>query len=146
MNILELSSAVFAGAFEAGLLGSMTGLGGGVIIVSLLTLVFGVDIRSAIGASLVSVIATSSGAAIAYVREGHSNIRIGMFLEIATTIGASIRGTARHARAHARHCFDFRGRPAFHRPLLVAGAKGRRHPEAVGSPGHPSPSRGRLSH
>jgi uncharacterized membrane protein YfcA len=72
----------------AGLLGSLTGLGGGVVIVPLLTLAFGVDIRYAIGASLVSVIATSSGAAAAYVREGYSNIRIGMVLEIATTLGA----------------------------------------------------------
>lgn len=72
----------------AGLLGSLTGLGGGVIIVPLLTLVFGVDIRYAIGASLVSVIATSSGAAAAYLKEGFSNIRVGMFLEVATTIGA----------------------------------------------------------
>jgi len=60
------------------------------VIVPLLTLVFGVDIRYAIGAALVSVIATSSGAAAAYVREGYSNIRVGMFLEIATTIGALV--------------------------------------------------------
>ena len=53
-----------------------------------LTMLLGVDIRYAIGASLVSVIATSSGAASAYVREGYSNVRIGMFLEIATTLGA----------------------------------------------------------
>jgi uncharacterized membrane protein YfcA len=72
----------------AGLLGALTGLGGGVVIVPLLSLGFGVDIRYAIGASLVSVIATSSGAAAAYVKEGYSNIRIAMFLEIATTIGA----------------------------------------------------------
>ena len=77
-----------AGALLAGLLGSLTGLGGGVVIVPLLTLGFGVDIRYAIGASLVSVIATSSGAAAAYLREGYSNIRVGMFLEVATTIGA----------------------------------------------------------
>jgi len=72
----------------AGFLGALTGLGGGVVIVPLLTIVFGVDIHYAIGASLVSVIATSSGAAAAYVREGYSNIRIGMFLEVATTLGA----------------------------------------------------------
>jgi hypothetical protein len=72
----------------AGLVGSLTGLGGGIIIIPLLTLALGVDIRYAIGATLVSVIATSSGAAAAYVREGFSNIRIGMFLEIATTLGA----------------------------------------------------------
>src|SRR5580658_3923458 len=70
------------------MLGSLTGLGGGVVIVPLLTLVFGVDIRYAIGASLVSVIATSSGAAAAYLREGYSNMRVGMLLEIATTVGA----------------------------------------------------------
>ena len=90
MNILELSGAVWAGSVFAGLLGSLTGLGGGVVLVPFLTLLFGVDIRYAIGASLVSVIATSSGAATAYVREGYSNIRVGMFLEIATTIGATL--------------------------------------------------------
>jgi hypothetical protein len=88
MNILEFTVLVGVGSFAAGLLGSLTGLGGGVVLVPLLTLFFKVDIRYAIGASLVSVIATSSGAASAYVREGFSNIRIGMFLEIATTLGA----------------------------------------------------------
>jgi uncharacterized membrane protein YfcA len=72
----------------AGFLGSLTGLGGGVVIVPLLTLVFGVDIRYAVGASLVSVIATSSGAAAAFVKEGYTNLRIAMFLEIGTTLGA----------------------------------------------------------
>lgn len=76
------------GAFAAGLLGALTGLGGGIIIVPLLTLGFGVDLRYAVGASLVSVIATSSGAAAAYVREGYTNLRVGMFLEVATTLGA----------------------------------------------------------
>ena len=76
------------GSLLAGLLGSLTGLGGGVVIVPLLAVVFHVNIKYAIGASLISVIATSSGAAAAYVREGFSNIRIGMFLEIATTLGA----------------------------------------------------------
>jgi uncharacterized membrane protein YfcA len=72
----------------AGFLGALAGLGGGVVLVPMLVLLFGVDIRYAIGASLVSVIATSSGAAAAYVREGYSNVRVGMFLEIATTLGA----------------------------------------------------------
>jgi len=72
----------------AGLLGSLTGLGGGVVLIPLLTLVFKVDIHYAIGTSLVSVIATSSGAAAAYVKEGITNMRLGMFLELATTIGA----------------------------------------------------------
>ncbi|HZT38530.1 MAG TPA: sulfite exporter TauE/SafE family protein [Bryobacteraceae bacterium] len=88
MNNLELTSALAAIAAAAGFLGSLTGLGGGVVIVPVLTLLFHVDIRYAIGASLVSVIATSSGAAAAYVREGFTNIRLGMFLEIATSLGA----------------------------------------------------------
>jgi uncharacterized protein len=88
MNVIEFTGLVCIGSFVAGLLGSLTGLGGGVVLVPLLTLFFHVDIRYAIGASLVSVIATSSGAAAAYVKEGYSNIRIGMFLEIATTLGA----------------------------------------------------------
>src|SRR5678816_3560453 len=88
MNILEFTALVFLGSMIAGLLGALTGLGGGVVLVPLLALFFKVDIRYAIGASLVSVIATSSGAAAAYVKEGFSNIRIGMFLEIATTLGA----------------------------------------------------------
>src|SRR5271156_915287 len=88
MNILEFTGLIALGSILAGLLGSLTGLGGGVVVVPMLTLLFHVDIRYAIGASLVSVIATSSGAAAAYVREGYSNIRIGMFLETATTVGA----------------------------------------------------------
>ncbi len=87
-NVLVFSALVWLGSFTAGLLGALTGLGGGVVIVPMLVLAFGVDIKYAIGASLVSVIATSSGAAAAYVREGYSNIRIGMLLEIATTVGA----------------------------------------------------------
>jgi uncharacterized membrane protein YfcA len=88
MNLLEFTSLLFGASIFAGLLGALTGLGGGVVIVPALVLLFKVDIRYAIGASLVSVIATSSGAAVAYVREGLSNIRIGMFLEVATTAGA----------------------------------------------------------
>jgi uncharacterized membrane protein YfcA len=88
MTILEFTLAVAIVSFAAGLLGALTGLGGGVVLVPLLTLFFNVDIRYAIGASLVSVIATSSGSAASYVKQGFANIRIGMFLEIATTLGA----------------------------------------------------------
>ena len=88
MSILVFTCLTGLGAVAAGFLGSLTGLGGGVVLVPLLVLVFGVDLRYAMGASLVSVIATSSGAAAAYVKEGYSNIRLGMFLEIATTVGA----------------------------------------------------------
>src|SRR6478672_1618317 len=88
LSTTEFTLLVGIGSMLAGLLGSLTGLGGGVVIVPMLTLLFGIDFRYAVGASLVSVIATSSGAAAAYVREGFTNIRIGMFLEVATTIGA----------------------------------------------------------
>jgi len=88
LNVLEFTLLAWMISAGAGFLGSLTGLGGGIIITPVLTLLFGVDIRYAIGATLVAVIATSSGAAAAYVREGYSNIRIGMFLEIATTLGA----------------------------------------------------------
>ncbi|HUB47528.1 MAG TPA: TSUP family transporter [Acetobacteraceae bacterium] len=72
----------------AGFIGAMVGLGGGVFIVPILTLVFHVPFTAAIGASIVSVIATSSGAAAAYVRDRMTNLRVGMFLEVATTSGA----------------------------------------------------------
>ena len=78
-----LLSSVFAG-----FVGALVGLGGGVFIVPLLTLVFHVSFTAAIGASIASVIATSSGAAAAYVRDRMTNLRVGMFLEIATTTGA----------------------------------------------------------
>ena len=90
MTVLEFTILLGLGAMAAGFLGSLTGLGGGVVIVPLLALVFKVDLHVAMGASLVSVIATSSGAAAAYVREGYSNIRIGMLLEIFTTLGALV--------------------------------------------------------
>src|SRR5215471_14047229 len=88
MTALGFSAVVFTIAAAAGFLGSLTGLGGGVVVTPALTIFLGVDIHFAMGASLVSVIATSSGAAAAYVKEGFSNIRAGMFLEIATTLGA----------------------------------------------------------
>src|SRR5271157_111651 len=97
MTVITFTLLLSLGSFLAGFLGALTGLGGGVVIVPLLALVFGVDIRYAIGASLVSVIATSCGAAAAYVKEGFSNIRLGMFLEMATTFGA-LFGAALAAR------------------------------------------------
>src|SRR5436853_5973579 len=88
MTVPVFTATVWAISLLAGFLGALTGLGGGVVLVPVLALVFGVDIRYAIGASLVSVIATSSGSAAAYVKEGYTNIRIGMLLEIGTTLGA----------------------------------------------------------
>ncbi|HEY1350581.1 MAG TPA: TSUP family transporter [Ktedonobacteraceae bacterium] len=81
-------SLIFLGSLAAGLLGALVGLGGGILIVPLLTLVFRLPITFAIGASIVAVIATSSGAAAAYVHNRLPNMRVGMFLELATTIGA----------------------------------------------------------
>lgn len=88
LTVLPFSALVFAGCVAAGLLGALTGLGGGIIVIPMLTLLLGVDIRYAAGAALISVIATSSGAASSYVRDGYSNLRVGMFLEVATTTGA----------------------------------------------------------
>ena len=88
MSLLLFTGLVAVGAFSAGMLGALTGLGGGMVIVPMLTILFHVDLRYAIGASLISVIATSSGAAAAYVKEGYTNVRVGMLLEIATTVGA----------------------------------------------------------
>lgn len=79
---------IFFGAILAGVLGALIGLGGGVLIVPMLTLLFGLPIQYAIGASIIAVIATSSGAAVAYVRDNVTNIRLGTFLGIATTAGA----------------------------------------------------------
>src|SRR5215831_13440903 len=98
MTLVAFTAVVACASFVAGTLGALTGLGGGLVIVPLLTIGFGVDIRHAAGASLVSVIATSSGAAAAFVREGFTNGRIGMFLELATTAGAF---AGAHLAAHA---------------------------------------------
>ena len=90
MTLTALALLMGVASFAAGLLGALTGLGGGIVIVPLLALVFHVDLRYAVGASLIAVIATSSGSAAAYVREGFSNVRIAILLEIATTVGALI--------------------------------------------------------
>ena len=120
MTTLTFTLLVGAGSFGGGLLGALTGLGGGIIVVPMLTLLFHVDLRYAIAASLVSIIATSSGAAAAYVREGFTNVRVGILLEVATVIGALIGaacpGRFRRARSpccSASSCCSRRiGRPA----------------------------------
>jgi uncharacterized protein len=88
MTPLEFDLLVFLISVVAGALGSLLGLGGGIIVIPALTLLFHIDIHYAIGASIVSVIATSSGAAAAYVRDGLTNLRVAMVLELATTSGA----------------------------------------------------------
>ena len=77
-------------AVLAGFLGSLVGLGGGIIITPALTILFGIDIKYAIGASIIAVIATSSGSAIAFVKDHVSNMRVGMLLEVVTTAGGVV--------------------------------------------------------
>jgi uncharacterized protein len=88
MTQLEFAALAWGGSLAAGFLGSLAGLGGGVVIVPMLVLGFHVDMHYAIGASLISVIGTSAGAQAAHKRAGFSNTRLGLFLEIATTLGA----------------------------------------------------------
>lgn len=88
MTPLLFTLLVFAASIAAGFTGSILGLGGGIIVIPVLTLLFRIDIHLAIGASIISVIATSSGAAAAYVREHMTNLRVAMFLELGTTAGA----------------------------------------------------------
>lgn len=90
MTILSFSALLLCFSYIAGLLGALTGLGGGIVIIPVLVLLFHVNIHSAMGASLISAIATSSGTAAAYMREGYTNLRIGLFLETAAVIGALI--------------------------------------------------------
>ncbi len=90
MDTYAFSSSLFLVSYGAGMLGSLTGLGGGVVLVPVLVLLFHVNIHYAMGASLVSVIATSSGAAAAFIREGYTNLRVGMFLEVAAVLGALV--------------------------------------------------------
>ncbi len=90
MEPLTFFAVLFGASVVAGALGALLGLGGGVIVVPVLTLLAGLNIHYAIGASIVSVIATSSGAAATYVRDQITNLRMGMFLEMATTSGAII--------------------------------------------------------
>ena len=90
MDTSTFTLLIFLSSAAAGLLGSLTGLGGGAIIVPLLVVVFGVDLHYAIGAALIAVIATSSGSAAAFVKEGFTNVRLAMVLEVATTVGALI--------------------------------------------------------
>jgi len=133
MTVLGLSTLVFCGSLVAGVVGSLTGLGGGIIITPLLTLVLGVDIHYAIGAALVSVIATSSGAAAAYVKEGFSNIRIGMLMEIATTTGA-VLGASLALRAPTSAIAVI-----FGLALLYSAAMSLRTPDLGGAVDKPDP-------
>ena len=105
MNQLDFSLFTLGGSLLAGLLGSLTGLGGGVVLAHAdYAVQSGYPLRHR--RRLVSVIATSSGAAAAFVREGYSNIRIGMFLEIATTLGA-VGGALLATRTPTAYCHSY---------------------------------------
>jgi len=90
MPVLELFMLILVGALFAGLAGSLLGVGGGVFMIPYLTLVLGIEMHIAISASIIGVIATSSGAASVYVRDRVTNMRLGMFLEVGTTSGALV--------------------------------------------------------
>ena len=94
MDQTQLFAALFASSVAAGMLGSLLGLGGGIIVIPVLTLLLGVDIRYAVGASIVSVIATSNGATASHLKDGIANLKVGMLLETATTTGALIGALA----------------------------------------------------
>lgn len=100
MLAIEFLLILLLSSILAGAIGSILGLGGGVIVIPVLTIGLGVDIHLAIGASIVSIIATSSGAAATYVKDKMTNLRVGMFLELATTVGA-ITGAAVAAYANS---------------------------------------------
>ena len=138
MTILEFTAVVWLGSLAAGFLGALSGLGGGVVVVPLLTLLLGVEIHYAAGAALVSVIATSSGAASAYVREGYSNLRVGMLLEIATSLGAVV-GAKLATRASGAVIAVVFGAVL----LASAGLSLRRHAEPI-DVGPPDPLAARL--
>lgn len=93
MSVTLFISLLLLASIGAGFLGALTGLGGGVVLIPVMVLLFGVDLKYAVGASLIAVIATSSGAAAAFVREGFTNVRIGVVLEVATVIGAVLGAT-----------------------------------------------------
>ena len=137
MNTQSFTGVVFVVSLLAGFLGALTGLGGGVIVTPALTILLGVDLRYAMGASLVSVIATSSGAAAAYVREGYSNVRIGMFLEIATTLGAV-------AGAHLTSVVPASGLALIFGAVLLYSAWHSLHPPHEHGTSNPDPLAARL--
>lgn len=88
MGLTAFFLAVLLTSVGAGMVGAILGLGGGILLVPILTMFYGVDLHYAMGASIISVIATSSGAAAAYLKTGLSNVRIGLFLVLATITGA----------------------------------------------------------
>ena len=101
MGLIEFLLALFVTSVGAGVVGAVLGLGGGILLVPILTVAFGVNLHYAMGASIIAVIATSSGAAASYLRSGLTNLRLGLFLAMATVAGAVV-GAALSGVAPAR--------------------------------------------
>jgi hypothetical protein len=139
MTPLEFTAGIAGVSIVAGLFGSLLGLGGGILVIPALTLLFHVDIRYAIGASIVSVIATSSGAAAAYVRDRITNLRVAMFLEVATVTGA-LAGAFLAGRIHGRWLYLTFGLALLYSALSMV----RKPHGARPSPGVPDPLADRL--
>jgi uncharacterized membrane protein YfcA len=139
MTPLEFTAGITGVSIVAGLFGSLLGLGGGILVIPALTLLFHVDIRYAIGASIVSVIATSSGAAAAYVRDRITNLRVAMFLEVATVTGA-LAGAFLAGRIHGRWLFLTFGLALYYSAI---GMLRKPHGERP-APGRPDPLADRL--
>lgn len=138
--ILNFMSGVviFSISIFAGSLGAILGLGGGIIVIPALTLMFGIDIRYAIGASIVSVIATSAGAAARYVRDHMANIRLAIFLEVATTSGA-VFGAFLSSYFESRYLFLLFSLLLLHSAYSMwrRGREEKNEKALSGSPGHP---------
>ncbi len=140
MTPLIFGLSILAVSVFAGMLGSLLGLGGGIIVIPVLTLFFHIDIRFAIGASIVSVIATSSGAAATYVREHMTNMRVAMMLEIGTTLGA-LTGAYIAGRIEARWLFVIFGLIMGYSSVMMFR---KRHQHLVAAGARPSPWADRL--
>jgi uncharacterized protein len=133
VTVVVLTLVLLLSSFSAGLIGSLTGLGGGVVIVPMLVLFFHVNLRFAAGASLISVIATSSGAAAAYVREGYTNLRVGMFLQVAASAGA-LMGAILAARLNVSVIAIIFGLVLFYSAYLAARRKEDLEPDLPSDP------------
>ena len=127
MTPLDLTLALFGVGVVAGALGAMLGLGGGFIIVPLLTLVFGVNIRLAIGASIVAVIATSSGAAVAYLRDHMANMPRGHVPGVGDDVGCGVGCGARIASRATRVLYGIFGVALVQSAVAVARRKSVEH-------------------
>ena len=136
----EIDLLILLGSLAAGCLGALVGLGGGIVLVPMLTLVFGVDVKTAMGASLVAVIGTSTGAAALRGSSRLSNQRVGIALELAATLGA-IAGAAMMTLVHPALLLVFFGGALLLTAALSVGRKAEPDPASLA----PNPLAQRLS-